>query len=180
MADLSKLVNELSSLTKLEAAELARLLDQKWHSATRARSSKMLFDDKQRARTAPMKPGEKEFAFYDASARPEYQTYRDLLNTWIEEMSEDGRAEAIARFQKGNSLQYRALFVGFAATMAECDFSQSCIIGYGSSPSRYGPVQHATQLTWLLVDREISRFPHKKRTHMPGSATTPGRLGTRG
>jgi hypothetical protein len=32
----------------------------------------------------------------------------------------------------------------------------------------------------LLVDREISRFPHKKRTHMPGSATTPGRLGTRG
>jgi len=35
-------------------------------------------------------------------------------------------------------------------------------------------------MTWLLVDREISRFPHKKRTHMPGSATTPGRLGTRG
>jgi Tripartite tricarboxylate transporter family receptor len=37
-----------------------------------------------------------------------------------------------------------------------------------------------TQLTWLLVDREISRFPYKKRTNMPGSATTPGRLGTRG
>ena len=49
--------------------------------------------------------------------------------------------------------------------MAECDFSRSCIIGYGSSPSRYGPEQHA--ITWLLVGREISRFPHKKRTHMP-------------
>jgi len=31
----------------------------------------------------------------------------------------------------------------------------------------------------LLANREISRFPHKKRTHMPGSSTTPGRLGTR-
>jgi hypothetical protein len=40
--------------------------------------------------------------------------------------------------------------------------------------------QSSTPLTWLLVGREISRFPHKKRTHMPGSATTPGQLGTRG
>ena len=29
------------------------------------------------------------------------------------------------------------------ATMAECDFSRSCIVGYGSSPSRHGPEQHA-------------------------------------
>src|ERR1035438_4809186 len=27
--------------------------------------------------------------------------------------------------------------------MAGSDFSRSCIIGYGSSPSRHGPVQHA-------------------------------------
>jgi hypothetical protein len=32
-----------------------------------------------------------------------------------------------------------ALFVGFIATTARPDFSRSCIIGYGSSPSRYGP-----------------------------------------
>src|SRR5229473_2223498 len=32
-----------------------------------------------------------------------------------------------------------ALFVGFIATMPESDFSGSCISGYGSSPSRYGP-----------------------------------------
>src|SRR3984957_19965781 len=30
MADLSKLVNDLSSLTVLEAAELAKLLEEKW------------------------------------------------------------------------------------------------------------------------------------------------------
>ena len=29
------------------------------------------------------------------------------------------------------------------------------------------------------VNREISRFPYTERPHMPGSATTPGRLGTR-
>src|ERR1700751_4764745 len=29
------------------------------------------------------------------------------------------------------------------------------------------------------VDREISRFPRKERLHMPGSLTTPGRLGAR-
>ena len=65
-----------------------------------------------------------------------------------------------------------ALFVGFAATTAVSDFSRPCIIGYGSSPSRCGPGQHAAPL--LLADREISRFPNKKRLHMPGSATNAG------
>src|SRR5713226_7320865 len=32
-----------------------------------------------------------------------------------------------------------ALFTGFTATTARSDFSRSCIIGYGSSPSRCGP-----------------------------------------
>ena len=30
-----------------------------------------------------------------------------------------------------------------------------------------------------LADPEISRFPYKERAHMPGSSTTPGRLGAR-
>ena len=58
--------------------------------------------------------------------------------------------------------------------MAESDFSRPCIIGFGSSPSRCGPVRHAA-----LVRHEISRFPHKERPHMPGSPTTPGRPGAR-
>jgi len=37
--------------------------------------------------------------------------------------------------------------------------------------------QHAAP--WLLADREISRFPNKKRLHMPGSATAPDRPGAR-
>src|ERR1700738_5065813 len=35
-----------------------------------------------------------------------------------------------------------ALFVGFTATTAGADFPCSCLIGYGSSPSRCGPAQH--------------------------------------
>ena len=39
----------------------------------------------------------------------------------------------------GSATGRPALFVGFIATMPESDFSGSCISGYGSSPSRYGP-----------------------------------------
>src|ERR1700693_6500809 len=59
--------------------------------------------------------------------------------------------------------------------MPESDFSGSCINGYGSSPSRYGP----SDPTGPMADPEISRFPHKERTYMPGAQTTPGPTGAR-
>src|SRR5258708_10822181 len=59
--------------------------------------------------------------------------------------------------------------------MPESDFSESCINGYGSSPSRYGP----SDPTGPTADPEISRFPHKERPYMPGSQTTPGPTGAR-
>jgi hypothetical protein len=68
----------------------------------------VLFEVKQRTRTAPKKPGEGDFAFYDSAARPEYDFYRDLVNGWIEELPEADRAQIIARMQKGDSLQYQA------------------------------------------------------------------------
>src|SRR6202171_1471507 len=37
----------------------------------------------------------------------------------------------------------------------------------------------AGRATYLLANHEISRFPYKERPHMPRSATTPGRSGTR-
>src|SRR6266571_9400886 len=39
----------------------------------------------------------------------------------------------------GSAADRSTLFAGFTATMASSDFSRSCIIGYGSSPSRCGP-----------------------------------------
>lgn len=68
----------------------------------------MLFEAKRRTRTAPKKPGEGDFVFYDSSARPGYDLYRDLVNGWIKELPEADRAEIISRMQKGDSLQYQA------------------------------------------------------------------------
>jgi hypothetical protein len=75
----------------------------------------------------------------------------------------------------GSAAGFPALFVGFAAPLAGSDFPRSCIIGFGSSPSRCGPGQPA--LRALLAGRGISRFPCKELLHMPGSVTTPGRPG---
>ena len=49
-----------------------------------------IFETKERTRTEPKKQGEGDFAFYDSSARPEYDTYRALLNGWLAEMPEHG------------------------------------------------------------------------------------------
>lgn len=68
----------------------------------------MLFDDKKRTRLEPKKVGESDYAFYDSAARPEFQTYRDLVNGWIMEMPEAERAEMVARFRKNDNLGYQA------------------------------------------------------------------------
>lgn len=68
----------------------------------------MLFESKERTRTAPKKPGEDDFSFYDSSGRPEFQVYRDLVNSWIGELPEADRVEAVARLRKSDSLGYQA------------------------------------------------------------------------
>jgi hypothetical protein len=67
-----------------------------------------IFEKKERTRIEPKKLGEGDFAFYNSSARPEYDTYRTLLNGWLAEMPEHGHAEMVARFQTGTDLQYQA------------------------------------------------------------------------
>lgn len=67
-----------------------------------------IFEKKERTRIEPKKQGEGDFAFYDSSARPEFDTYRTLLNGWLAEMPEQGHAEMVARFQTGTDLQYQA------------------------------------------------------------------------
>jgi hypothetical protein len=68
----------------------------------------MLFGVKERTRTTPKKPGESDFAFYDSSARQEYDLYRGLVNRWISEFPEPDRSGIVSRMQKGDSLQYQA------------------------------------------------------------------------
>lgn len=68
----------------------------------------MLFDDKPRSRTAPKKPGESDYAFYDETNWPALDTYRQLLNGWLLELPESERNDLIIRFRKSNSLEYQA------------------------------------------------------------------------
>jgi len=78
----------------------------------------MLFKARQRTRTEPKKPGEGDFAFYDSSARPEYELYRGLVNGWIEELPEPDRVEIVSRMQKGDGLQYQAALAELATHAA--------------------------------------------------------------
>ena len=54
-----------------------------------------------------------------------------------------------------SAASHLALFAGFIATMARSDFSRPCIVGYGSSPSRRGPLRHKGQ----PARRETSQVP---------------------
>jgi hypothetical protein len=59
----------------------------------------------------------------------------------------------------GSAAGCSALFASFAATMTESDFSWPCIIGYGSSPSRYGPPHPAP----TTRRRPATRYPSFRR-----------------
>lgn len=103
----------------------------------------MLFEDKKRTRTAPKKPGEGDYAFYDSSARPEFQVYRDLVNGWIAEFPESERAETIARFRKNDSL-------GYQATLAELTI-HAALIRQGYSVEVHPACEHPTRKPDFLV-----------------------------
>jgi hypothetical protein len=87
----------------------------------------MLFDNKECTRTAPKKPGEDDFSFYDSSGRPEFQIYRDLLNGWIAEFPESERAETIARLQKNDSLGYQAALAELTTTGLLVEVHPACV-----------------------------------------------------
>src|SRR5262249_3496117 len=64
-------------------------------------------------------------------------------------------ALVVGSHRDGNTSVHRACI---RSTMAECDFSRSCIIGYGSSPPRHGPEQHANHSgCWSTVRSPGSR-----------------------
>jgi hypothetical protein len=74
-----------------------------------------IFSAKERTRTEPKKPGEGEFAFYDSAGEAAYDTYRALVNGWLNETPEAERAELVARFQTGTDLQYQAALAVYNA-----------------------------------------------------------------
>jgi hypothetical protein len=59
-----------------------------------------LFEDKQRTRMEPKRPGEDDYSFYDSCALPGYDDYRARLNGWLEEMPESAQKDLLPRFRK--------------------------------------------------------------------------------
>jgi hypothetical protein len=101
----------------------------------------MLFDKKKRTRTAPKKPGESEYQFYDSSARPEFQVYRNLVNGWIAELPGSERAETINRFRKSDNLGYQAVLAELAVHAALIPGKRKAAAAAGASmPAQPNPV----------------------------------------
>lgn len=66
-----------------------------------------LFDDRERTRMEPKRPGEVDYSFYDCCALPGYDDYRARVNGWLAEMPEAAQKELISRFRKNESLEYQ-------------------------------------------------------------------------
>jgi hypothetical protein len=108
MADVQKIVNDLSKLTVLEAAELAKMLEEKWRSAGSNDGLTKLFEDHPRTRTEPLGRGDDLFEFYDSCARPGYDEFRSIVNGWLAEMPAEARGELITRMRDGGNREFQS------------------------------------------------------------------------
>src|SRR5712664_1106480 len=107
MADVQKIVDDLSKLTISEAAELARMLKTTWGTAA-GEERLVLFEDRERARTEPLRRGEQLVDFYDSSASSGYNELRSVVNGWLAQMPVDDCAELITRMRYGGDREFGA------------------------------------------------------------------------
>ena len=108
MADLQKIVDALSKLTVLEAADLAKMLEEQWGGAGSGDGVTVLFEDRPRTRMEPLGRGEGLFEFYDSCARPGYDEFRSIVNAWLAEMPAEALGELISRMRNGGDREFRS------------------------------------------------------------------------
>jgi hypothetical protein len=107
MANLQKLVDELSSVTVVEAADLARILEDRIVGDVEGDRGAKLFDDRQRTRSEPLRRGESLFDFHDSCARPGYDEFRSVVNGWLEQVpTHDDREKLISRMRYGGDREF--------------------------------------------------------------------------
>jgi Ribosomal protein L7/L12 dimerisation domain len=106
MADLQKIVDDLSKLSVLEAADLSKMLKEKWSGAGSGSRPGILFEDRKRTRVEPLRRGESLFQFYDDCARSGYDELRSIVNGWLAEVPETERGELITRMQNGGDREF--------------------------------------------------------------------------
>ncbi len=132
MADLQKIVDDLSKLTGLEAADLAKMLEEKWRGAGSGSGSTMLFKARERTRKEPLRRGEGLFEFYDSCASPGYDEFRAVVNGWLAQMPAGDRNELITRMRYGGDRE-------FGASLAELSL-HAFILGSGCRASPHPKV----------------------------------------
>jgi Ribosomal protein L7/L12 dimerisation domain len=106
MADLQKIVEHLSGLSILEAADLSKMLKERW-SAKSNSGGALLFDDRKRTRMEPLQRGDGLFQFYDECGRPGYDEFRSIVNGWLAEMPAEERNDLITRMKNGGDQAFR-------------------------------------------------------------------------
>jgi len=67
-----------------------------------------LFEDRERTRQEPLRPGERLIDFYDEVGRNGYEEFRSILNGWLLEIEDAHRSELISRMRNGGNGAFRA------------------------------------------------------------------------
>lgn len=106
MANLQKIVDDLSKLSVLEAAEFVKMLEGKWAGAAGPQGATVLFEDRKRTRTEPLRRGESLFEFYDSCASPGYDEFRSLVNGWLMQLPAEDRDKLISRMRYGGDREF--------------------------------------------------------------------------
>jgi len=106
MADPKKIADDLSKLTILEAAELSKMLKDKWDGIGSGHRATLLFEDHKRTRQEPLGHGESLFEFYDGCARHGYDEFRSLVNGWLAKMPAEHRDKLLTRFRYGKNREF--------------------------------------------------------------------------
>jgi hypothetical protein len=91
MTDLQRIVDSLSKLTLLEAADLSKMLKEKWNGPP---PLAVLFEKRERTRIEGLQRGEGLFEFYDRCAARGYDEFRAVVNGWLAQMPADARSRA--------------------------------------------------------------------------------------
>jgi hypothetical protein len=108
MADLKKMIDDLSKLDVIEASELVKMLGKKWSAVESKDSSLLLFERRERTRTEPLRRGEKLFEFYDSCVSVGYEEFRVAINGWLADMPAEARLELITRMRYGGDREFGA------------------------------------------------------------------------
>jgi hypothetical protein len=84
------------------------MLREKWTGVGSEYGFQVLFEDRERTRTEPLRRGETLFDFYNSCAMSGYGEFRSVVNGWLAQMPGSDRAELITRMRYGGDREFGA------------------------------------------------------------------------